>query len=179
MKSTMIAAALLLALASVLPAQQPSALPANKMQDLAGLVGKWTGTGWVQYEGAERTTFDASESVEGRLDGLVLILEGKGVMKAADGSETVVHHGLSILTYEPLSRRYIMISIRQDGSHAVAQVHEDTGFLEWSYQDPDLGMIKRTVRLTESGQLFAVSDHSTDSGATWHRIFEMELARQK
>jgi hypothetical protein len=176
MRPTLAALALLFSVSSSSLAQQPTALPADKMKDLAGLVGNWQGTGWLQYEGTDRMEFNATETIESRLDGLVLVLEGRAT---AEAGATVYHHGLSILTFDPQSRRYMMVAIREDGSHVVTEVAQDQGFLEWSFDDPELGRVKHTVRLTESGQMFAVGDHSKDDGATWRRHYEMQLSRQR
>lgn len=179
MRSMTVALALLVSMSAALSAQEPTALPTEKMKDMAGLVGNWQGEGWLQYEGMERTAFNAKEIVESRLGGLVLVLEGiSSAALPGEEGEVVFHHGLSMFTFDPLSDRYVMLTIRQDGSHVVAEVAQDEGFIEWSFDDPVLGRVKHTVRLTESGRLFAVGDHSKDGGATWQRHYEMQLSRQ-
>ena len=178
MRSTVIALALAMSLPAVLSAQQPTSLPADMMKDLAGLVGNWEGEGWLQYEGMERTSFSAREVVESRLGGLVLVLEGIATA-ARDESQVIFHHGFSILTFAAPSSRFMMLTIRQDGSNTIAEVAQDAGFLEWSFEDPVLGTVKHTLRLTQSGQMFAVGDHSKDGGATWRRYYEMQLTRQQ
>ncbi len=180
MRSMTVALALLVSMSAALSAQEPTALPTEKMKDMAGLVGNWQGEGWLQYEAMERTPFNAKEIVESRLGGLVLIFEGIGsAAMPGEQGDVVFHHGLSVLTFDPLSDRYVMLTIRQDGSHVIAEVQEDEGFIEWSSDDPVLGRVKHTMRLTESGRLFAVGDHSKDGGATWMRHYEMQLNRQK
>ena len=106
----------------------------------------------------------------------MLVLEGTAT--AQDESKVIFHHGFSILTFAAPSSRFVMLTIRQDGSNAIAEVQQDAGFLEWSFEDPVLGTVKHTLRLTQSGHMFGVGDHSKDGGATWRRFYEMELNRK-
>jgi hypothetical protein len=149
------------------------------MQDLDMMVGAWQGEGWIQFTAeGERHTFTVSETVESRLGGLVLVFERTAKGQLADREGTIViNHSFGILTYDAVRRRYAGVVIRADGSIVVAEVKQDEGFLEWSYEDAQLGTIQNLIRITESGEWFGTGQNSTD-GVTWNRTYEIHLKRQ-
>jgi len=59
-------------------AQTPASGQRVEMKKLDWLVGHWKGTGWMQMGPQGRKEFTITETVEGKLDGLVLVIEGQG-----------------------------------------------------------------------------------------------------
>jgi hypothetical protein len=167
-----------LLITSVVPSNAQESLPLVKMKDVAMLVGQWRGEGWIQFEEGERRSFTVTERVESRLGGLVLVFDRTAEGDAA-GREgpTVINHAFGILTYDAVRNRYAGIVIRDDGSYVVAEVKQDQGFLEWSYDDPELGTVKNLIRITESGEWYGVGENSKDE-VNWNRTYEMHLTRQ-
>ena len=72
-----------------------------EMKKLDAMVGQWKGTGWTQ-QGKERETFTGTETVQRKIDGLALIVEGKFVNK----ENVVIHETLAVLSYNSTSKDY-------------------------------------------------------------------------
>ncbi len=175
MRSIAVAFVLLGSLTSALGAQEPLSFPLVAMEKLSFLVGEWEGEGWIQYEGSERIPFKATERVESRLGGLVLLLEGTrtGHVPGREGEVTLLH-AFGVLSFDGPGNRYLMRAIRQDGSHVDGFFEFDGDFVQWGYDDPQLGALRSTVRLNESGQWYGVGDISRDE-TNWHRLYEVTL----
>ena len=152
MRSIAIAFILIGSLTSALRAQEMASLPLVQMEKLGFLVGEWEGEGWIQYEGGERIPFKATERVESRLGGLVLLIEGTRTahVPGREGEVTLLH-ALGVLSFDGPSNRYMMRAIRQDGSHVDGFFEFDGNFVQWGYDDLQLGTLRSTVRLNESG----------------------------
>ena len=66
-----------LGISSVAPlAQTPASGQRAEMKKLDWLVGQWKGAGWMQMGPQGRKEFTITETVEAKLDGLVLVIEG-------------------------------------------------------------------------------------------------------
>ena len=93
-------------------ASQPGRPPApdavrlrEAMKPFLPAVGKWRGEGWMQMGPGEPQRAVSEETVEMRLDGLVLVVEGLHHAKLADGAAgKVVHHALAIVGTGNLDR---------------------------------------------------------------------------
>src|SRR6185436_17625884 len=72
-----------------------------EMKKLEAMVGKWQGSGWSQ-RGKERETYTGTETVQRKIDGLALLVEGKFVNK----ENVVVHETLAVLSYNSTSKDY-------------------------------------------------------------------------
>src|SRR5689334_7775562 len=83
------------------------------MAKLAFLVGEWDGEGWVALGPGPRKTFAIHESVQRKLDGLVLLLEGLGRSPGADGTERITHHALATLAYDARAHGYRLSAYRE------------------------------------------------------------------
>src|SRR5437868_9229556 len=80
-----------------LSAQPPASGQRAEMKKLDWLVGEWKGAGWIQMGPQGRKEFAITETVQGKLDGLVLLIEGQGKSKE-DGS--TVHTALALASYD-------------------------------------------------------------------------------
>src|SRR6185503_21046740 len=87
------------ALASMFAADQPTSkeVQRQEMKKLDWFVGHWKGSGWIQMGPQGRREFTQTETVEAKLDGLVLVVEGSGKAKE-DGS--TVHAALAFVSYD-------------------------------------------------------------------------------
>jgi hypothetical protein len=79
--------------------------PAKAMNRLAFLEGSWEGQGWHQAgPDAERRHFTQTEDIPRKLDGQLLIIEGRG--HAADDPKRVVHWAFAVVSYDTAEARY-------------------------------------------------------------------------
>src|SRR5213083_453298 len=88
-KLALIAASTVVALVCVFAAEQPTSkdVQRREMKKLDWFVGHWKGTGWIQMGPQRRHEFTQTETIEAKLDGLVLVIEGSG--KAKENGSTV------------------------------------------------------------------------------------------
>lgn len=172
-------AATLVALAAFLvslplAAQRPGAGAAadSAMAPLAWLIGEWEGEA-VSLTPNGRSPGTAQETVEGRLNGRVLVMEGIGREPSAEGTGRVVHHAIGVLTYDPERGRYVLRALR-DGGVVDADATLTDGVFTWSFEVPG-GRIRFQIRQV-NGEWHETGEYSSD-GSTWRKMLEMKLRR--
>lgn len=172
----------LLSLSSLpLPAQAPSAsIPAQKeeMKKLDFLVGTWKGEGWVKMPGTERQTFTQTETVQKRLGGLALLIEGHGTSKLPSGEEKTVFEALGMVTWDPEKNLYRLSSATTEGRAGESEGRfVPGGAWEWGFTLPQGGRIRYTIKLTDKGEWHETGQYSPDE-KTWYPFHEMTLRKQ-
>jgi hypothetical protein len=141
------------------------------------LVGQWKGSGWNEQAPGQRHTFSINETVQSKLGGLVLLIEGIGKAKMPGDEEgPVMHQALATLSYDEQARRYRFISYTAEGRFGDNEARLIEGGLEWGFQIPQGGRIRFTIKLTPQGEWFEIGEFSQD-GKTWRRFLEMTLRR--
>jgi hypothetical protein len=172
-----------LALAASIEAQRPPqtapSAQATQMKKLDFLLGKWQGSGYVEYVPGQRGTFTETENIEAKLGGLVDVVEGTGVSKMQNGAEAVTHSALAIVSFDESKSTFRWQAYNAGNGSAqyietVATVGDKT--LEWGYQDSRAGSFRFTIKLDEKGQWSEIGELSHD-GQTWRKFFEMTLRR--
>lgn len=169
---------LLLALPVTLPAQQtPASTQREAMKKLDYMIGQWKGTGWIEREGG-RQTFAGTETVQGKLGGLALLVEGnfKGKVSGKD-EEVTVHETLAVLSYDEKAKSYRFRTYLANGSYGDQELKLIEGGWQWGFQFPG-GHLRFITKLNEKDQWFEIGEISRD-GKTWQKFFEMTLQRVK
>ena len=172
--SVALAFTLLIGLSGAPRAQAPVATPEMKeaMAKLAFLAGKWQGDAVFQM-GPQTHELKQEETVESRLDGLVLVVEGKGTSKV-DGK--VYHHALATISYQPETKNYRVVAFRQDGNGVIATgMFLPDGAFQWGFE-----MDKMTVRYTirhAPGDTWHETGEISFDKTTWKPLVEMQLKR--
>ncbi len=164
------------ALVCVFAADQPTSkdVQRREMKKLDWFVGHWTGTGWIQMGPQGRNEFTQTETIEAKLDGLVLVIEGLGKAKE-DGS--TVHTALAFVSYDHHINKFRWHAFTPEGQiDTEAKVGTDT--FEWSLQIPQRGQMRYTITRNEKGEWFEVGEMIQDD-QTRHKFFEMTLRKQK
>src|SRR5213592_2695089 len=152
----------------------PREVQRREMKKLDWLVGHWKGTGWIQMGPQGRHEFTQTETIEARLDGLVLVIEGSGKAKE-DGS--TVHSALAFLSYDPRANQFRWHAFTPEGQiDTEAKVGTDT--FEWTLQIPQRGRMRYTITRNDKGEWFEVGEMSRED-QTWYKTFEMTLRRQQ
>ena len=170
------AALIVLTMISVSAADQPTSkdVQRREMKKLDWFVGHWKGTGWIEMGPQGRHEFTQTETIEAKLDGLVLVIEGLGKAKE-DGS--TVHTALAFASYDPRANKFRWHAFTPEGQiDTEAKVGTDT--LEWSLQIPQRGQMRYTITRNEKGEWFEIGEMSQED-KTWRKIFEMTLQKQK
>ena len=149
----------------------------TEMRKLSFLVGQWEGTGYFEYAPGQRRAFTERENVQMRLGGLMLVFEGSGQSKGANGEAITVHSALAIARYDDQSHTFRWQAYRADrGSLSTVETEAEVAdqTLEWGYQDNRAGRVRFTIKLDETGAWSETGESSSD-GQNWSTFMEMTL----
>jgi hypothetical protein len=156
-------------------AQGPALGQRADMKKLDWLIGNWKGAGWIQMGPQGRKEFTQTETIQGKLDGLVLLIEGQG--KSKENGATV-HSALAFVSYDDRAKTFRWRAFTAEGRQTDTEAKVGTNTVEWGLEIPQGGRIRYTIKLTEKGEWFEVGEIS-QNGQTWNKFFEMTLQRQK
>jgi hypothetical protein len=158
------------------PPSQPSPEYREAMKSLDFLVGRWKGEATYESGGGKSLRVSQSETVESRLNGAVLIIEGRGTMKTGE-REVVVHNALAVISFDEKTKKFRFKAHRGNGMALDANLEMKDGVFVWGYDDGK-GTIRYTIRKNDKGQLHEIGERSTD-GKEWKKFLEMTLDRVK
>lgn len=140
-------------------------------------VGEWEGSGWALSR-AGRDEFTIHESVEPKLGGLALLVQGLGTSKHPEtGEEIVTHDALAVVTWDPEGDRYVFQHYTADGRHGQAELEQTAEGWRWGFRDPHSGVHVRFTAEIGEQTWHERGEVSLDGGATWRPMLEMELKR--
>ena len=160
---------------------QPPKGPAEQQahaQQLAFLVGRWEGEGWIDVASGERRTFRESETVVAKLDGTVLLIEGVGRAPAADPRQAgVVHDALALISWDEAGQVYRLQSHEASGRAVDAEGRLADGAFIWSFPAGPARQVRFTIRLDARGRWEETGEMGAGAPVTWQKFFEMTLAK--
>ena len=164
--------ALLLAIPTLLSAQAPPPAPGvpEAMLRLAPLVGTWTGEGWIRRGPGEPQRFKGKEVVEARLDGRVLLVEGRH-LDAKDGHP--VHQAFAVISQDEAGG-YHFRSHLADGRSGDYRAEWRDGAFVWYMEIPQAGRMRYTIRI-EGSRWKEIGEMERDG--KWLPFFGMEMTR--
>jgi hypothetical protein len=166
--------------AAPLAAQQPTPAAAAQQQaisKLAYMAGVWEGEGWMDLGGGRRGAFRGTETIQARLNGAVLLLEGHFVARIPGApAEVPVHSTVGVISYQPQERKYRLTSWLATGTSGDAELMLDANGWHWQIATP-AGPVRYTMTLGASGQWVEIGERSSD-GRTWEKVFEMTLRKR-
>jgi len=149
----------------------------DAMKKLDFLVGQWKGEGWMEFAPGQRRTFKGTEVVQGKLDGLLLAIEGLHRGQVGDKKEeVVVHNAFALVSYDDKAKRYRFQAFTSRGNYEDAEAKVSEGQLVWGMKVPQFGDVRYTIKLDDKGRWFEIGEVSRD-GKTWQQFFEMTLQR--
>ncbi|AGC45342.1 hypothetical protein MYSTI_04041 [Myxococcus stipitatus DSM 14675] len=153
----------------------------EKLSPLRVLVGEWQGEGWIDMgpQAGGRKTFQLKESVQSRLDGTVLIVEGLGTSRAGpEATEVPVHQALGVFSWDDAEGRVRFSAYRIGGGVVDTEMKLlGDGVFQWGFDMPH-GRIRFTLNVrdnvwVEKGEL------SRDGGKTFSLFLDMTVRRAK
>jgi hypothetical protein len=114
------------------------------------------------------------ETVERKLNGAVLLVEGRGTVSMPDAEERVVHHALGVISFEPISGTYTLRSFLATGQSGEFELTLVDNGVVWSRVVPG-GRIRNTARFT-ADEWHEIGEFSRD-GTTWTQMMELRLKK--
>jgi len=157
-------------------AQAPSpAMQIEEMKKVNFLIGEWRGEGWIRLTQNNRETVKQSETVQSKLGGVTMVIEGLG--KSTDGKERIVHNALAVISYDIQKKVHRVSTYQANGQAIEAEAKVGNNTLEWGFKS-ERGTVRFTIKLTEKGEWNEVGDFSPD-GKDWFKFMEMTLQRVK
>ena len=142
---------------------------------LSTLVGRWKGSGWMDIPRAGRQKFDSEETVEPRLGGAVLLIEG---LHRDPQGKGIVHHAMGLLSYDLSEKGYRMSTALANGRGGRFPATLDGRKFVWDIEVPGAPKRRYTILLDNPDKWVETGDYTLD-GTKWTRFFEMELNRVK
>ena len=159
--------------AAVAEPSSPSAKA--EMAKIAQLAGRWKGGGWVLTP-AGRHESDSEETIEMRLDGRALLIEG---FHTDVKTREVNHHALAIIAWDDARREYRFASALASGRTGYFPARLEGRNFIWTIQVPNGPTSRFTISLEDPDKWREVGEQSRDGGLTWVKFFEMNLERVK
>jgi len=145
------------------------------MKRLDFLVGQWRGEGWMDFGPGQRRTFRQTESVQPKVDGAILLIDGLGKGKLPGKEEEVtVHNAFAVVSYDNKSKVFRWRAYRAGGNWIDTEAKVGDNTLEWGFHDERGSDIRFTILLNEKGQWLEAGEFSGDR-KTWRKFFEMTL----
>jgi hypothetical protein len=161
--------------------QDPKALSVQReaMKKLSFLAGQWKGESWMEFVPGQRNASLGTETVQSKLGGLLLIIEGVHRRKLGEKEAgDVVHHAFTVVSYDEKAKRYRFQAYTDRGNYTEAEAKVSDGKLVWGFRIPRFGEVRYTITVTEKGQWSEIGEVSSD-GKQWRKFFGMTLERVK
>jgi len=171
---------LALAIASpVVAADEPGSANREAMKKVAFLAGKWTGDATVQTGKGAAKTIQQTEDIRFRLNGVVLLIEGKGIGKLPDSDkEGVVFGSLATMSYDTEAKKFLMRAYTMDGNMVDPDVTVSDSGLVWQFAPPKAKVqVRFTIAVT--GDTWVETGETSFDGKTWNKYLDMKLKRVK
>jgi hypothetical protein len=170
--TTLLTGAFMILFSFSLAAQQPPSNSADAqreaMRKLSFLSGHWSGPVTIIRGPGEPLHLTQTEDIEYKLDGLVLLVEGKST--SADGK--VLFSALATITYDDASSTY-RFRAYNDGRYLDTELSAPANGFSWSFTAGPAHVVN-TMHLTAKGEWNEVTE-VTVGGNPPHRSVDMLL----
>jgi hypothetical protein len=170
--TTLLATAFVVSFTPSLAGRQPGSssvhVQLEAMRRLSFLTGHWSGPVTIIRGPGEPLRLTQSEDVEYKLDGLVLLIEGKST--GADGQ--VEFSALATIAYDDVSHSY-RFRAYNDGNYLDTELSAPVNSFSWSFTAGPAHIVN-TMHLTDKGEWDEVTDETVGTNPP-HRSMEMQL----
>jgi len=166
--TTLLAVALMMSFSHSLAAQQPasSSVDAQReaMRKLSFLAGHWSGPVTIVRGPGEPLRLTQMENVDYKLDGLVLLIEGKST--SADGK--VAFSAMATISYDDAAGTY-RFRAYHDGHYVDTELSVPTNGFSWSFIAGPAHIVN-TMQLTSKGEWSEVTEATVGSYPPQHSV---------
>lgn len=150
----------------------------KKMEIFKPWVGLWKGDGVIQRGPGNTAQSNVVETIEMRLDGTVVVVEGIGKkMDPQTNAEKTVHHAFGILSYDLQSNQYKFKTYLVDGKSADAWFNVvGENKYQWGFDTPQ-GKVRYTIVIDPVANTWNETGEFSRDEKTWYKNFEMNLKK--
>jgi hypothetical protein len=151
-----------------------SAQRKERMAQINGIAGTWTGPGWRILPTGERVEYDQTVIVTPKVGGLAFMVEGSSLRRGPNAPPRGPG-SMAIITWQPRENRYAFRSFvggamtDSDG----ALIAPDT--FQWVAKLPG-AWLRFTVKF-DATNWSEVGERSTDQGKTWTTTYGVDMTR--
>jgi hypothetical protein len=173
--STLVAAAFLVSFGHALAAQQPTGsadVQREAMRKLAFLAGRWSGPVTVVRGPGEPLSRTQTENVQYKLDGMVLLIEGKST--GADGKAQF--QALATVAYDDATKAY-RFRAYNDGHYIDTELTVVADGFSWGFAAGPAHIVN-TMHLTGKGEWQEATEVTVGDAPPRHSV-DMLLDRQQ
>jgi hypothetical protein len=143
------------------------------MDRLAFLEGQWVGKATAVVGPGESKELEQHESVERRLGGGLMVIEGKGFVEGA-----MEFNAFAIISFDGNSGEYKMQSWLATGETVPAYLRLGEGqSFEWGFDIPQ-GKVRYRLHIDDKGQWVEKGEFSPKGTNTWYPSLHMVLNRK-
>ncbi|MBN3581507.1 hypothetical protein JYB64_03850 [Algoriphagus aestuarii] len=139
----------------------------KEIKKLEFLIGQWSGSGWMVNQNREKMTFEQKETVQLKINGTALLIEGEGTSEGE-----MIHNALAIITMSEGSGEYQFDSFLQSNQQGSFKAELIEDVLYWYPAEN----VRYVIRLNEKGQWFEIGEAKV--GENWFQFFEMTLDKK-
>jgi hypothetical protein len=176
LSKTLLATAFLISFGPRLAAQQPGSngvdTQREAMHKLSFLAGHWSGPVTIFSAAGEPLHLTQTEDVEYKLDGLVLLVEGK----STSSDSKVQFSALATIAYDDATNTY-RFRAYHGGHYLDAELSVSVDGFSWSFTAGPAHIVN-TMHLTAKGEWDEATETTVGSNPP-HRSVEMLLQRQR
>lgn len=157
-------------------AQDPRALATQReaLKKLDSWVGVWKGSGWTRFGAGNKEEFTITETVQSKLDGLVLLVEGLGKGTDAAGKELVGHQALAVVSYDDKAKQFRFRHYTAQGRFGESELKVTDGGYEWG-MSPEGSPVKIRFIIKLDGKKWQETGEFSQDGTNWVQFLEMNL----
>jgi hypothetical protein len=163
------------AVVALLPTQQPATGPSPAeiaaIKKLSFLVGKWEGEGWSQT-GPRRDNFRGTETVQLKLSGKALLIEG---LFRDTATNNVGHETLAVVTFDEKTGKYRFSTFLFNRPNAEFELTVRSNGFSWQMKPTESVVVEYTMIL-EDGVWHEVGE-ATIAGRPKMKVMEMKLKK--
>lgn len=150
---------------------------AEEMKQLEFLIGTWKGKGTITRGPNDSAEADVVEKVQSKLQGTVLLIEGRGTVPQDGGEEMIVHDAMAVVSYDKANSRFVMRTYRAGGEMLEPEIEVTPNKLVWQFDEPRRhGKIRFSITVDEKGSWQEKGEFSPD-GQNWYPFFDMNLKK--
>jgi hypothetical protein len=167
---------LTLLLSGTVTAQDFSTVCREQMNQLSYFAGRWKGEAKVTQQGGVVINVAQEETIEYKLDSLLLEVEGVG-RKPTEPSN-ISFHALGYISYNAVKKSYEMKSFLKDGRQTDAYfTMVEKNRYDWGFDVPGGKIVYHIIIDPATRQWKETGEFSRD-GTQWYPFYEMTLTKQ-